>query len=175
MAAVRDVDSDLVVVHDADVWVEELPTVVEQIRPYHDWVIPHLHVRRLNRDATRVVLEGGPIDMRRTVERHRACVGGALVIIRREILERVPFDPRYRGWGGEDISFGYAMETLVGRPMRYPFRLAHLWHEPQPRRSRTQGSEETEALFDRYKAAHRSPPAMAVLVDEARAEVSRLL
>lgn len=60
-------------------------------------------------------------------------------------------DRRFEGWGGEDLAFGWALETLVGPAHRLDGILVHLWH-PHPAPD-LRGSAESEELVARYAAA----------------------
>lgn len=173
MRAARDVDAEIVVVHDADVWCDGIDDALTYTS-IAGWAVPHYEVLRLSEYATHGTFadeENAQIDL---VERHRGVIGGGIVYLMRDVIDRVPLDPRFRGWGGEDISWGHALRTLVGEPWRGRAPLYHYWHPPAPRLSRSVGSEESFALTLRYCDASRNPDQMRLIVDEARAEVSAL-
>jgi hypothetical protein len=173
MRAARNVSADIVVIHDADVWCDHLSDA-PQFAALTGWAIPHYEVLRLSEYATHQTYlhrEDQQIDL---VERHRGVVGGGIVVVDRQVLDDVPMDPRFRGWGGEDISWGHALRTLIGDPWRGRAPLYHYWHPPAPRLTRAVGSEESLALTLRYCDASRNPAQMRALIDEARQVVSSL-
>lgn len=156
---------DLVLVADADVWCDGLLEAIER-RDGAPVVIPHGNVHRLTEHGTRQFMSG---DRWPQIEQeHRGMPGGGLVLIERSVWDRVPMDPRFVGWGNEDSSWGIALTTLTGKIRRFTAPLRHLWHPPQPRMSRRDGSPENAALEARYEAARNDPVAMEALVEEAR-------
>lgn len=168
--------AEVIVVADADVWCPTKVAVDAVVCGAVEWAYPHRGIRRLTESATLLVLTGR-LEPAAAAGQHlqetptRAHPGGGVVVVRRETYESVPLDPRFESWGHEDDSFGWALETLAGAPARGRERLIHLWHPPQPRRSRQRGSEASYDLQERYWAAYGKPTAMRALVDEARKEV----
>jgi len=148
---------DVLVVHDADVWCEGTPDAVEAVRRGANWAMPHSQVFRLTPSNTEAVLSGRvELDLSRadTEERpYRGVEGGGIVVVNRTNFERVPPDDRFRGWGGEDEAWAWALGTLIGAGWRGTAPLAHFWHPPQPRQSRSRGSDENHALHQAYRAA----------------------
>ncbi len=143
---------------------------VDAVEAGAPWAVPHIGISRLTEAATAQVLAGIDPD---TLEPealeeppYRAHPGGGIVVIRRDVYEQVPLDPRFIGWGREDDSWGLALKTLIGRPVHLRGRLWHLWHPPQPRPTRTHGSDDNEALYQRYRAANHAPARMAALIEE---------
>ena len=59
---------------------------------------------------------------------------GALIqIMPREAFELVGgMDERFRGWGGEDVSFMRALDTLYGKHRTFNGPVYHLWHPTIP-------------------------------------------
>lgn len=132
------------------------------------WVVPHSKVYRLRLEATAQLLAGElalpprPLE-RRLLDRrpYDAPVGGGIVVCSRAGYEAVGgIDSRFEGWGGEDISFGRALDTLVGYHERLGGPLWHLWHPKQERRYRPAN----ERLAGRYKEAEGCPHLMRRLV-----------
>lgn len=166
---VADLDADVVVVADADSFVtpEALAAAIGRAQR-HGWAVAHSTIRRLTREATEAVLAGGEPG-RLEKPAYVGVAGGGIVAIRRETYDRVPLDPRFRGWGGEDHAWGLALTTLVGPAVRRPVSpLWHLWHPPQP--SKAKPSEATRALIARYRKARRDPRLMAELIKEVRCD-----
>lgn len=159
---------DLVVIHDADVWCDGLPAAIDAVRAGAAWAIPHIGVMRLTEAATARVLAGGVGD--ELCERaYRGVEGGGIVVLRRDTYTGCPLDPRFTGWGQEDISWGIALRCLHGEPWRARVPLTHLWHPPQQRMTRRYGSKAGRLLERRYYHARRDPVAMRALIEEATA------
>lgn len=170
-AAVADAFSrssgDVLVLADADTFVrpEVLTEAVAQLENYA-WVVPHSWVYRL-REAETERVYAGAIPRRGHVVRRKYLgpPGGGIVVLTRSAYETVNgIDSRYRGWGGEDVSFGWALETLVGPFVRLDGDLYHLFH-PHPAPN-LRGSPQSEEMVARYKAARFIPRLMRALVDQ---------
>lgn len=157
---------DVLVIADADCIVEDevLDRAIDMVREGIPWVMPHANTYRLDQNLTRNLLDG--VDIGRRGARRHAAVGGGIVVCSREAWEKVGgIDPRFFGWGGEDISFGRALQTLCGELVQLNGRLLHLWHKPHNPRRGTPASEE---LAGRYLMANGDVEAMSALVNEAR-------
>lgn len=169
MPAVRRSTADVVVLHDADVFTAGLDDAIRAVELGAGWAIPHGLVHRLTRESTDRVLAGEAwegLELERRAY-HGVPGGGVLVAPRQRLLD-VPMDPRFHGWGQEDESHAMALWTLVGQPWRGESPLVHLWHTPQPRMNRRQGSVAGWQLCERYIAARQDPDRMRALVEEAR-------
>lgn len=155
---------DTLVIADADSWVGA-DTMRRAVASDAAWVVPHGRVYRLTQRATETVYAGGIIHRGSTVRRpYIGPAGGGIVVLSRKAFERVGgIDPRYLGWGGEDISFGWALEAIVGPYVRLGGPLQHLYH-PHPAPT-LRGTPESEALVAQYKAARHSPERMAALIE----------
>lgn len=167
----------VVVVADADVWTDGIGPAVEAVEAGEPWAVPHTHVNRLNRRATRAVLDGCSPGRfyygDGLAERpYVGVVGGGMLAAPADALRAVPFDPRFVGWGQEDESWGMAATLELGRPWRARSPLWHLWHPAPERLNRRWGSPATRQLGRRYRAARHDTQAMGMLVDEARAIVA---
>jgi hypothetical protein len=158
-AAVRRTTSPGLVIHDADVLVAHaaVGACITAVTVGRAWAQPHGDVYRLSRTSTLSVLAhamrgphhhlGGAALERRP---HPGPPGGGIVVLSRDAYDAVGgIDPRFVGWGGEDISFARALDTLAGPAFRMREPMWHLWHEPQPTDLPRRGSRETEALASR--------------------------
>lgn len=174
-AAVQVTDADVVVLADADsfVAVEALHWAIGQAAEV-GWAAPFSRVNRLDEAATMACLDTDPVTTEvppvRTLaqEVHDCLPGGGIVAMRTDLAVACgPFDPRFRGWGGEDFALGNAARTLSGNyAAQRPGPLWHLWHPPQPRTADL--DQATERLALRYRIAKFKPDAMRDLIDEWR-------
>jgi hypothetical protein len=120
-------------------------------------------------EGTAAVLAGAPWqDQPLAQQPYKGIEGGGVVVASRQVLEAVPLDVRFIGWGGEDEAHAIALRALVGEPWRGDADLIHLYHPPQPRMTRRRGSRENWELRRRYFAASKDPRAMRALIEESR-------
>jgi glycosyltransferase involved in cell wall biosynthesis len=150
------------------------------------WFMPYRHLYRLTERATDKVLTSNPCrpyqfpippdaeDVESTVGSEHGHYFGAMVqIMPREAFETVGcWDPRFRGWGGEDISFLLAVDTLWGKHKSVDATVFHLWHptyttgQTHTRLWEGQKQNTYSKLAARYRAASGDYDRMRVLVDE---------
>lgn len=166
-AAVEATSAEYVLIADADVWCDGLSEALQALRDGAEWAVPHTEVRRLDEDGSEAYMAGA-MWQKQGVDRvpYIGIPGGGLVMARRETFLAVPMDPRFIGWGGEDMSLGIALQCLVGGRWRGKATLIHLWHPPAPRMTHKHGNAEGKALHARYLAARRDPDLMAELMEE---------
>jgi inositol phosphorylceramide mannosyltransferase catalytic subunit len=167
----------IIVVHDSDSWDEQLPMAIEEVkRDRHKWAIPHHKIHRLTEEQSdRFMDDDENTDINDTHENpYKGTMTGGICVFRRDVIEQIPPDVRFRGWGGEDAAWGHALKTLIGGPWRGTKPLIHLWHPAAPRISRSKGSEENNRLMMRYLDSQRSKALMQVLISEAKDEWARL-
>lgn len=166
-------NANTLIICDADVWVNETADYVSRVESGElEWAAPHGRIIRLNQEATeRVYRDGLPETMpnRRelTEQVYDGVVGGGIVIVPRDLYMRVPLDPRFVGWGGEDESWGRALLTMTKRRVRGRHPLWHLWHAPAERLNRKIGSTENAALAERYRKAAGDQEATEQILQEA--------
>lgn len=177
---------DLVIVSDADVVCEQVELAVDALRrkePRYLWAMPHRTVYRLTDHATQSVVDRTWWPSRVATLRelqpfltrsYSGYPGGGLVVLHGHVLNAVPLDPRFLGWGQEDHSWSLALGMLAGAPWRGQGQLWHLWHPPAPRTQPGIGSLDGLRLWHRYRAA-ANPVAMRSLIREAHTEIKRLL
>lgn len=162
-------DGDILVIADADVWTDGIGEAVVRLDSAA-WTIPHHRVCRLDRVATAAVLDGSKrFGQTATFDRppYMGRRGGGMVVLSRELYERVPMDRRFLGWGQEDDAWALALRAVAGREWRGLADLWHLWHKPQPRQRIGHGSEANMALWDQYKRAARTGDIQSVLAGAA--------
>lgn len=166
--------AEVVVLADSDSFVSaaQLERSIEAAQR-GQWSAPFTKVRRLSPAATLAALSCDPAvtewppDGGLSQPPHDVLPGGGIVVFPRELaVELGPFDPRFRGWGGEDYALGCAARTLAGE---YAYQVAgplwHLWHPPQPDAG---SNPEADALGLRYRVAKFRPEKMRALIEEGR-------
>lgn len=161
---------EILVLADADSFVapEHLERAIGQART-NGWAMPHSVVRRLDRESSDRVIRGIPGRQRLERSAYPALPGGGILIVTREAWDMVGgFDPRFRGWGGEDHCIGLALRCLTGNEInsRRMAPLTHLWHPEAPNCRRP--SDNNRWLDKRYRDTRSKPDLMRGLVEEAR-------
>lgn len=171
-AAVTTSHAEVVVLADADSFVphDALQASLDQVRAT-GWAVPFSRVRRLTAQATSTTLAADPAVTDRPpatdteADVHDVLPGGGICVMLRSLATDCgPFDPRFRGYGGEDYALGCAARTFSGNyAMQQPGYLWHLWHP------RADGpSHDTKILTHRYRRAKFDPDATRSLIDEWR-------
>lgn len=153
--ALQQATGELLVVADADCISASTPASVAAVRDGAAWASPHDRVRRLGADG-------------HTIEKHPATRGGGIVVLHRDTYISIPLDPRFTGWGHEDLSWALALDCLAGPYARGTDELVHYWHAPQPRDTRRVGSRQGRMLERRYWHARNSAETMRTLIEEAK-------
>lgn len=172
--AVAGVDAEVLVVADADSFTDpDTLTAAVALAARGHWVVPHRLVFRLDEPATFAVFDGHPPNRAQLARRpYTGVAAGGILVIPRTMWDLVGgFDPRFEGWGGEDVSLAMALTTLVGGRRRLRGDLFHLWH-PHPAPN-LRGSPASEELVARYRRANRKRDAMAALVAEHQEVTTR--
>lgn len=169
--AVEHAAGDKLVIADADLYIDidVLRHALDLLDAEAPWVMPHGIVYRLARksSATVIAMQDPPAAQRIVARRHEGPIGGGFVVCTREAFDTVHgIDPRFTGWGGEDISFGRALDTLVGSHARLWAPTWHLWHTPLERHDGRRASPDNERLAARYLDAVGQPVAMRALCEE---------
>lgn len=163
---------DVFVVADADVFTDGIAASFDHLAE-HGWCVPHRLLHRLSPESSSRVMAGEdwhglPLSTDNHQDRrpYKGNECGTLVVLTRDNFHAAPPDPRFVGWGSEDVAWSLALRCLVGPPWRGDADLVHLWHPPQDRQSRTVGNRHNDRLLRRYRAVRRSPEAMRALLEE---------
>ena len=150
--AARQAQGDIFVIMDADCYIRGSILVdcaerirLERRRGHKLWFMPYRCFYRLSDTASKVVLESDPADpFRYPVPPARSDIendpltgikqghwfGALIQLMPREAFEHLGgMDPRFSGWGGEDVAFMRALDTLYARHMTVPTAVFHLWHK----------------------------------------------
>lgn len=195
-AAARKAKGRIFVILDSDAYIR--PEVIQECANRIDaslrrgrrmWFIPYRHLYRLTKAASREVLDSDPANPLQFSQpppkddilnihgsQHGRRYGALVQIMPREAFFMVGgMDNRFEGWGGEDIAFVFALDTLYAHHKTTRNDVLHLWHK-------VIGREDTDrmwagqlravpnsALASRYSHAVNDPARMRALVDGGRA------
>jgi Glycosyl transferase family 2/N-terminal domain of galactosyltransferase len=147
--AFRQAKGDVVVILDADCYIpgKVIVDCARRIRRGKRlrrkvWFVPYRHFYRLTEEASRRILASDPAhplvpssppaddDTEIATGESVGHWFGALI----QIMHRDAFiaaggmDERFSGWGGEDVSFMKAVDTLYAKHLATRNQVLHLWH-----------------------------------------------
>jgi hypothetical protein len=157
-----------------------------QERGHARWFIPYRALYRLTEVKSAQILKSDPhrpvrlssppkdSDVESKIgSMHGRRYGAMIQIMSREAFEKVGgMDPRFRGWGGEDISFARALDTLYGKHKTTNNDVLHIWHPKFGENYHTRiwagqsSGEVNKHLATRYSVATGDRDRMRALVDE---------
>lgn len=157
------------------------------------WYMPYNHLYRLSEVTTLRLLETSPTEpysvpspppesWREIVDDTHSYghkFGAMVQVMPREAFFLVGgMDDRFRGWGGEDVSFLRALDTLYCQHEVATADLCHFWHErpgdnPSSRHWIGQVFPTNSRLAQRYALAAGEPTFMRTLVDESSSPQER--
>lgn len=163
--AAEEASSDVLIVADADTgseaeWVQEAVALVRSGAP---WVLPRFY-DKLTRESTELLLGESSIPPYEVEWRGDSVSWSGLVVVPREGFKAVGgYDERWIYWGGDDVAFACAMNTLWGRVQRLEGAAVHLWHSREGLDAQPQDQHE---LMYRYLAAEGDAAAMHELIAE---------
>jgi len=145
-----DPSNDIIAMVDADCYISaevilSCAAAIREARRWHEplWFVPYRHLYRLTDTATANLVASDPAHpLQFTAPHHANDVGssaalaaighryGALIQIfpREAFLLTGGTDPRFRGWGGEDVTFVRVLDTLYGIHQTSPNQVMTLWH-----------------------------------------------
>lgn len=173
---------DVFVIADADSWVQatHVRSSIEYVLRRQVLVVPWTIAHRLTAADTMRLRRLDPAmeqpftqTMRKNVSDYRPSPSTAamVVVVTREGFERVGgMDPRFRGWGAEDVAFGLACGALLGLTKIILGEAYALYHK-RPRANGKRVWEQDDGshnvpLGERYWAAKGDPEKMTILCSE---------
>ena len=198
-AAFRQSTGDVIVLLDADCYIDAsvIRDCAAAIRKGRQrtpreavWFIPYRHLFRLTRISTLYLIAsdpaepfwfGTPPDDDQVGPTNGSGFGhwfGALIqIMPREAFGTVHgMDPRFRGWGGEDVAFVLSLDTMFGVHRLTGNQVLTLWHSVQSKPGTNpnllriwEGQTDPRKNWKtagQYRKALRNPTAMRKLIDE---------
>ena len=152
-------------------------------RGHRLWFIPYRRLWRLTPESTEFLLSTDPECLRvyfsphdcedSTGSLHGRRFGAMCQVMPREAFYAAGgMDTRFRGWGGEDVSFVRAVDTMWAKHKTTDYDIFHLFHSKighdwRDRAWKGQTSRRVnEQLATRYDAAAYQTDAMTALVQE---------
>ena len=188
-------DGEIFVILDADAymrgWIinqcaQNIHNALASWRPL--WYIPYRNLYRLTRETSEMITSINPMfatdipspppdfmveSMLGSMHGRR--FGAMIQIMPRQAFELIGgMDERFVGWGGEDVAFVRALDTLYVNHKTTNNDILHLWHANKGTnvKDRMWAGQETfnpnSNLAQRYNQATGDVDAMRALVDEAR-------
>jgi hypothetical protein len=160
--------ADVVVLCDADTIPERAPLLaaIEQARKDGRLHMPFDRFRGLTQHGTDDYIAGRPAAGCEAELDWRGSVGGVFVIRPDAWWTAGGMDERFQAWGGEDLAFHRAANTLLGPTQTHAGTIIHLWHPPS-QRDGTPENDAVWALAERYAASEGDPDAMRALIGPA--------
>jgi hypothetical protein len=143
--------ADVYVFADADTLVDHRQVMLAAEAAVHSpgIVLAYNRYGYLTRDGTRQVLDGYTGSWDALLEWSLQGTVSTCIVLSAETWRLTGgFDPRFRGWGMEDVAFEITARTVCGPTRRIPGTAWHLWHPPEPLRPR-----ENVDLLRQYEAA----------------------
>ncbi len=171
-------DRDLLVIADGDVWLppRALRDAIDTLRRTfglpRSYVVPFDKIIWLSEEWSRDVRAGLVPITSRPPARHvvlewgQKSVGITNVVRRDQFKAIGGFDPRFRGWGCEDVAWDLAADTLVGPKLRLRAEGRHLWHPACASKTDPERMAAVGKLLERYSGAVGNRQAMAALIAE---------
>ncbi len=150
--------AEWIIITDGDVWCENVDHWIDDVvTSEQQWGIPHKTIDRLDAASTSKVLTGGPWGGTYAKPPYKSVAGGGTVMLRREMYEQVPLDPRFVGWGYEDECWGLGLMTMFGEPVKGTDPMWHLWHPPAiPKTGRVMDSDKRRLRQRYHSSAYRT-------------------
>ncbi len=158
--------ADVLIVADCDFLLDSTSQAeqgVETALRDDAYVVCFSFMRALGQQGTNAVREGRNW-VNQDVLENIGMIWGNCFAIPTDLFWRVcGFDPRFRGWGAEDIAFLVAASTMGGPKSRITGGSFHLTH---PTNEDREFLPENNALASHYRSADGDPEAMAVILAE---------
>jgi hypothetical protein len=161
----------VVVVADADMITDGVGAAVSHVQAAGGWAVPHRLLHRLTETATACLMARPPAGVTRPPDTstceapYEGFAGGSMTVVSRDLLDQVPIDPRFQGWGQQDEAWAVDLDTVAGPAWRGTADIWHLWHPPQQRESRRWGSPINRALLREHLVARQQGSTRALLAE----------
>lgn len=134
------------------------------------WVIPYTQVLDISKNSTDKLLRRKPFwpgtaENLEVTKRTPRAVGGLNIVPRKHFEAVGGWDERFFGWGGEDDSFCYTLDTICGKHKRLQKDILHLWHKPVKSKGNPNYQYNRE-LVKRYYRAYGNKNLMQRIIEE---------
>lgn len=168
--AFKNSSGDTLIIADADTLIprdqiyDALHLIISGEAP---WSIPYTVYYNLLEEETKEITEDFSIYIKEPTRwEHRLLesVAGILVLPRAAYVEVNGYDERFRGWGGEDRAFDFALDALWGKKVRLEGFIEHLWHPRGDADFSQPFWNHNAALLRTYQGAFVNPVLMSRLV-----------
>ena len=167
---------DILIFADADTLVAHVEEAVK-IAEGGMWCLAYAESQylALTEEATLALLKTDPTGQLREPTReecreHLTSYGGVQAMPREAFFRAGMYCKQFRGFGGEDVAFMFAMDTLWSPHVRASgWAIAPKHPHPEEERFQSPYWPANDALCKRFEAAYRNPSAMRHLVDELAA------
>lgn len=125
---------DNLVLCDADTFpdVTSIPTAFSKIEEGSGWVLPYVRYYRLSREFSSQVIEEKINFISKPyydIKFVKNCWAGVICLNKTMFEQAGGYNEDYSGWGFEDYEFRDKLDKHVGRHLRLPGSVYHLWHE----------------------------------------------
>lgn len=170
-SAFHESNGDTLVIADADTLMpkEQLYDALELVLSGEaPWVIPYSVYYNLLEPETTKILKDFDVEISEpTTWEHRLTesVAGILVVPGAAYKLVGGYDERFKGWGGEDRAFDFALDTLWGKKVRLEGFVEHLWHPRGDADFSQPYWNDNAQLLRSYQGAQVNPLLMQRLVD----------
>lgn len=170
-AAAKKSTRNVLVIADGDIIYDpQILIQAHRLLDKHPWVIPYGKWWNISTSSTQILLNSNPkwplpqdLEVKSRYKRFKP-VSGLIVLPRRNYDIVEGFDERFQGWGGEDLAFNVAMNTLCGKYKRIENNsIYHLWH-PFTGAKGNPFHKNNETLYKSYLRRKRNKQAMAKFV-----------
>ncbi|GAA2774188.1 hypothetical protein [Streptomyces lavendulae] len=163
------IGADIVIICDADTLVQAEPigSAIEGARTSGKVHLPYEYCRTLGVDGSAQYRDGVPLPECDAIPVYGS-TGGVYVTTPSSWWAHGGQDPRFRGWGYEDVAWFIAHETLLGEPVRHEGDIYPLHHPSAPKDAPI--LEANYALLARYGEASGDPEAMRRIIAESGQE-----
>ena len=162
--------ADVLIVCDCDFLLDSTRQAVEACETAlrdGSYVVAFSFMRALGQQGTNAMRDGRSWHKRDVIE-NVALIWGNCFALPTDLFWRVcGFDPRFRGWGAEDIAFLVSASTMGGPKSRVIGGSFHLTH---PTNEDREFLPENNALASHYRSADEDREAMAAILAERGCE-----
>ena len=169
--ALRDCNPDVLFVADSDILVPstgQLDLAAQTAYAHDCYAIAYSRLLCLDREGTELMRAGHPQPGREHIIEVLALIWGGAFAISKTLWDATGgFDPRFKGYGSEDLGFLPVANTLGGDQPDSKKRIdGEAWHLAHPESTECDHYGENVSLASRYRACDGDRAAMLKLLAE---------